>query len=131
MALLNTRFGNSAADSAPKLNVRPPCEPRGAKRGAPSWRSTAIVTLYAVMTTAAIGAENPIHLKQAPGLDKVEANCTNCHSLDYVQMNSSFLNATGWNAEVAKMINGFGASISPTDAKIIVEYLTANYGVKD
>jgi hypothetical protein len=26
MALLSTRFGNSAADSVPKLNVRPSCE---------------------------------------------------------------------------------------------------------
>lgn len=91
-------------------------------------RSTATAILCAAMTTAAIGAEKPIHLKQAPGLDKVEANCTACHSLDYVQMNSNFLNAAGWNAEVAKMINAFGAPISPTDAKIIAEYLTANYG---
>jgi hypothetical protein len=83
------------------------------------------------MTTAAFGAEKPIHLKQALGLDKVEANCTACHSLDYVQMNSNFLNAAGWNAEVAKMINAFGAPISPADAKIIAEYLTANYGVKE
>jgi hypothetical protein len=82
------------------------------------------------MTTAAIGAEKPIRLKQALGLDKVEADCTACHSLDYVQMNSNFLNAAGWNAEVAKMINAFGAPISSTDAKIIAEYLTANYGVK-
>ena len=94
-------------------------------------RSTATAILCAAMTTAAFGAEKPIHLKQALGLDKVEANCTACHSLDYVQMNSNFLNASGWNAEVAKMINAFGAPISPADAKIIAEYLTANYGVKE
>ena len=92
-------------------------------------RSSATAILCAAMTTAAIGAEKPIHLKQALGLDKVEANCTACHSLDYVQMNSPFLNATGWDAEVSKMIKLFGAPISDEDAKKIADYLKANYGV--
>jgi hypothetical protein len=43
-------------------------------------------------------------------------------------MNSPFLNAAGWDAEVAKMINAFGAPISAADAKIIGDYLKANYG---
>jgi mono/diheme cytochrome c family protein len=91
-------------------------------------RSTATAILCAAMTTAAIGAEKPIHLKQAPGLDKVEANCAACHSLDYVQMNSPFLSAAAWDAEIAKMINAFGAPIDQADAKTIAEYLNKNYG---
>ena len=63
-----------------------------------------------------------------PGLDKVEANCGACHSLDYIQMNSPFLDAAGWNAEVAKMIKAFGAPVDDADAKAIVDYLTKNYG---
>jgi hypothetical protein len=43
-------------------------------------------------------------------------------------MNSTFLNAAGWDAEVTKMINAFGAPINPGDAKIIGDYLKANYG---
>jgi len=78
---------------------------------------------------AAAAIEKPVGLKPSPGLDKVEANCAACHSLDYVQMNSKFLNAAGWNAEVAKMINAFGAPINAADAKIIADYLTANYGM--
>jgi sulfite dehydrogenase (cytochrome) subunit B len=43
-------------------------------------------------------------------------------------MNSTFLNAAGWNAEVAKMIKAFGAPIGDDDAKAIAEYLAKNYG---
>ena len=70
----------------------------------------------------------PVQLKQGPGLDKVEGNCGGCHSLDYVPMNSPFLNAAGWDAEVAKMIKSFGAPIDPADAKTIGAYLKQNYG---
>src|SRR5215831_6473741 len=96
-------------------------------------RSIAIALLCAIVPVAA-GAdaaapiEKAVGLKQAPGLDKVEANCAACHSLDYVEMNSKFLNAAGWNAEVTKMINAFGAPINAADAKIIGDYLKANYG---
>jgi hypothetical protein len=44
------------------------------------------------------------------------------------EMNSPFLNAAGWDAEVTEMIAAFGAPISPSDAKIIGDYLKANYG---
>ena len=43
-------------------------------------------------------------------------------------MNSPFLDAAGWNAEVTKMIKAFGAPIDATDAKAIVDYLAKNYG---
>ena len=72
--------------------------------------------------------EKPIALKKAPGLDKVEGNCGACHSLDYIQMNSPFMNPATWDAEVTKMIKAFGAPISDADAAAIKEYLKANYG---
>jgi mono/diheme cytochrome c family protein len=77
---------------------------------------------------AASADEKPVQLKAGAGVDKVEGNCAACHSLDYIRMNSPFLNAAGWDAEVAKMINAFGAPISAADAKIIGDYLKANYG---
>jgi sulfite dehydrogenase (cytochrome) subunit B len=92
-------------------------------------RSITIALLSAAMTLAAAAAEQPVNIKQAPGSDKVEANCGACHSLDYVLMNSTYLNAAGWDAEVAKMIGAFGAPISPADAKTIADYLKANYGL--
>jgi hypothetical protein len=81
---------------------------------------------FATRTTA---ADKLIQLKEAPGRDKVEAHCSACHSLDYVIMNSPFLNASGWDAEVAKMINAFGAPIDQSDADIITDYLKKNYGM--
>jgi len=96
-----------------------------------------IVALFAVTLTApvmtpaatpAMADEKPIELKKAPGLDKVEANCAACHSLDYIQMNSPYPNAALWDAEVTKMIKAFGAPIDDADAKAIADYLKKNYG---
>jgi hypothetical protein len=95
-------------------------------------RSTAIAAFSAAFCGAvaavALAGEEPVQLKRAPGVDKVETNCAVCHSLDYIEMNSPFLNAAGWDAEVTKMINAFGAPINAADAKIIGDYLKANYG---
>ncbi len=87
------------------------------------------IALAAVMIALPIRAqEKPVELKKAPGLDKVEANCAGCHSLDYVLINSPYLNATAWDAEVTKMIKAFGAPIDEADAKSIAQYLARNYG---
>jgi mono/diheme cytochrome c family protein len=92
-------------------------------------RKTVFALLAALLSAPAFADEQPINLKKAPGLDLVEGNCAACHSLDYVQMNSPFLNAAGWDAEVSKMIKLFGAPISDEDAKTVADYLKANYGV--
>lgn len=88
---------------------------------------TLIVAFGGALSTAA-AQEQPVTLKPGPGLDKVQANCSNCHSLDYIQMNSPFLNAAGWQAEVTKMVKAMGAPIGDDDAKAIVDYLAKNYG---
>ena len=72
--------------------------------------------------------ETSIHLADGPGRTQVEASCSMCHSLDYIVMNSPFPNAALWDAEVTKMIKAFGAPISDGDAKVIADYLKANYG---
>jgi mono/diheme cytochrome c family protein len=82
----------------------------------------------AAMTFPAAADEKPVELKKAPGVDTVEANCSGCHSLDYILMNSPFPNAALWDAEVAKMIKAFGAPIGDADAKVIADYLKKNYG---
>jgi mono/diheme cytochrome c family protein len=88
----------------------------------------AIAALVLAFATPALADESTIALKKAPGLDKVEANCAACHSLDYIPMNSPFPNAALWDAEVTKMIKAFGAPIDDADARAIGEYLKQNYG---
>jgi len=80
------------------------------------------------LAVPALAEEKPVELKKAPGLDKVEANCAACHSLDYVLMNSPYPNAALWDAEVTKMIKVYGAPIEDADAKAIKDYLAKNYG---
>jgi len=92
--------------------------------------SIALAAMALLAASAATRAEEqPVPLKDAPGHDVVENNCTACHSLDYIRTNSTFLNRQGWEAEVNKMINVFGASTPPEEAKAIVDYLVKNYGV--
>lgn len=91
-------------------------------------RSIFILLATAWIAIPAAAEEQPVRLKQAPGLDKVESNCGACHSLDYIPMNSPFPNATLWDAEVTKMIKVFGAPIDDADAAVIKNYLSQNYG---
>jgi sulfite dehydrogenase (cytochrome) subunit B len=82
----------------------------------------------AIIPAFAGAGETAVQLKQDAGVEVVEAQCGACHSLDYIVMNSPFLDGAKWDAEIAKMINAFGAPISPEDAKTIGEYLKRNYG---
>jgi mono/diheme cytochrome c family protein len=88
----------------------------------------AVALLAAGIALPAAAEEQPIELKKADGLDTVTANCSGCHSLDYIYMNSPFPNAAMWDAEVAKMVKAFGAPITEADAKVIADYLKKNYG---
>jgi len=91
-------------------------------------RISAFAAFIALVALPAAADEPVIQLKPGPGLEKVQGNCGACHSLDYIQMNSPFLNAAGWNAEVTKMIKAMGAPIGDDDAKAIADYLAKNYG---
>jgi mono/diheme cytochrome c family protein len=73
-------------------------------------------------------AQEDVPLKAGAGRETVEANCNACHSLDYPRQNSQFLSRQAWEAEVSKMIKAFGAPIDADSAKIIIDYLSANYG---
>ena len=86
-----------------------------------------VLAAAALALPAAATAEQTIKLKPGPGVDKVEGNCQACHSLAYIPMNSPFLGAAGWDAEVNKMINAMGAPIDANDAKAIKDYLAKNY----
>jgi mono/diheme cytochrome c family protein len=91
-------------------------------------RTFAIIAAAVLTALPALAQEQQIKLKPGPGLDKLEANCAACHTLAYIPMNSPFLDAKGWEAEVTKMIKAYGAPIDDADAKAIADYLKANYG---
>lgn len=73
--------------------------------------------------------ESQIQLKPGSGRDLVRNNCATCHSLDYIQMNSPFLDRKGWDVEVNKMVSAMHAPIDKTNIPVIVEYLSKYYGV--
>ena len=78
---------------------------------------------------AAVGAdETQLKLKDAPEVVLVRASCSGCHSVDYIQMNSPFMNRAGWDAEVKKMINAYGAVVPDPIAIRIATYLHSYYG---
>ena len=79
-------------------------------------------------TLPVIAGEGDLRLKDAPGRELVAANCSMCHSLDYIQMNSPFLDRKGWEASVNKMIKVMGAPVAEADVQMIVDYLAAQYG---
>lgn len=72
--------------------------------------------------------ESRIELREGPGKVLVQANCITCHSLDYIPMNSVFLDRAGWQKVVDKMINVMGAPVRPGDVAPIVDYLSTAYG---
>ena len=87
--------------------------------------------LMAAALALAFGAhagEEKVRIKEDTGADKVRQNCNACHSLDYIRLNSPFLDEKGWDAVVTKMVKAYGAPIKPEDQKPIAEYLARNYG---
>ena len=62
-----------------------------------------------------------------PGSDAINNNCLACHSADHV-LNQPSLSRETWQEVVNKMITAYKASISPDDAKAIVDYLVHTKG---
>ena len=86
------------------------------------------LAIGALQRPAIAADETGIVLVDASGRDKVQAACSACHSLDYVVMNSPFLDKAGWEKTVNKMVSVYGAPLSAADVAVIVEYLERNYG---
>jgi hypothetical protein len=89
-----------------------------------------LFVLGMLASSTALADEGQVKLKDAPGKELVVANCAICHSLDYIPMNSVFLDRKGWEASVTKMIKVMGAPVKPEDAQRIIDYLAENYGKK-
>ena len=90
-------------------------------------RSLLVLSTLAVAFAANAGEEK-VRIKEDAGVDKVRQNCNTCHSLDYIRLNSPFLDEKGWEATVNKMVKAYGAQIAQEEVKPIAEYLGRNYG---
>jgi sulfite dehydrogenase (cytochrome) subunit B len=89
------------------------------------WLALSVGLLAATLASA---GEEKVKLKDGAGVDKVRQNCVACHSLDYIPLNSPFLDQKGWEATITKMNKAFGAPIPPDDAAPMAEYLAKYYG---
>lgn len=89
--------------------------------------TTALVLL--ALAAGVSAQESRLQLADGPGKDKAGA-CVACHSIDYIRMNSRFMNKAGWTASINKMINVFGAPIPKQDVDALAEYLARHYGVQ-
>lgn len=58
--------------------------------------------------------------------DLFEKKCSTCHKTD--KATSKKKTQKDWDSTVMRMINSRGAQINDADAKIIIDYLAANYG---
>ena len=88
-----------------------------------------LIALLLLVGGNALAQESKLVLKDAPGREKAQV-CVACHSVDYIPMNSRFLDKAGWTASVNKMINAFGAPIPKEDVEPIAAYLAEHYGRK-
>jgi mono/diheme cytochrome c family protein len=87
----------------------------------------AIAAIALAVAGGAAAQESKVQLVDGPGKDKA-MQCIACHSLDYIPMNSRFLDKKGWTATTNKMINVFGAQIPKSDVDAIASYLAQHYG---
>jgi hypothetical protein len=90
----------------------------------------ASIAVAAAAASMALAGEEKVQLKDGPNVQLVRNNCIACHSLDYIPLNSPFLDAKGWEATVAKMQKAYGAPVKAEDAAPIAEYLARYYGKK-
>jgi mono/diheme cytochrome c family protein len=88
---------------------------------------TTVAVIALLASGGVLAQEAKVALKDGPGKEKAQV-CVACHSLDYIPMNSRFLDKAGWTASVNKMINAFGAPIAKEDIDAIASYLAQNYG---
>jgi mono/diheme cytochrome c family protein len=87
------------------------------------------VILALLLSRAAMAADDPVPLKPGTGAEAASGYCNTCHTSDYIIMNSMFLSAAAWKAEVTKMRTAFNAPIGDSVAAEIAAYLAENYAV--
>lgn len=66
-----------------------------------------------------------------PGAEAIVANCSGCHSLDYIATQPPGKGVQFWRDAVNKMVTVYGAPISPTDVDGLATELDARFGKAD
>jgi hypothetical protein len=69
----------------------------------------------------------PPQMPPGPNLEAFQSHCLLCHSARYVTTQPRF-SRTVWEKEVKKMVDVYGAPITPPEQQQIVEYLVAIKG---
>jgi len=92
-----------------------------------NWRA-ALVSVSLCGGVAAQADESSVTLAAGDGVERVQASCAMCHSLDYIVMNSPFQDRAGWDKTVTKMVKVMGAPLTAEDTAAIVDYLDRHYG---
>jgi hypothetical protein len=112
------------------------------------WLAFALLTVVGVLTIAtaqksetaaksAKGSKSPVQeielpnypldMPPGPNLALYQQKCLLCHTSRYVTMQPRF-SQTVWEKEVKKMVDVYGAPITPEEQPQIVEYLVAIKG---
>jgi len=97
---------------------------------------TPLVAAALVALAAAAGAKDlalppdTVQLTPSPlpGYAKAQANCTMCHSAEYMLYQPPSAARPYWDAMVHRMKTVFKAPIADEDMPEIVDYLAATYG---
>lgn len=71
----------------------------------------------------------PTDLPKKPGYKTFYSNCVVCHSPRYIQDQPNLPEKT-WTSIVTKMQKTFGAPVSDSSAKVIINYLVSIKGIK-
>jgi hypothetical protein len=87
--------------------------------GAVSLANPRIITLPADTARLKVASE--------PGYEAAVHTCTVCHSVDYISMQPGGKGKEFWAAEVAKMVNVYGATVREHNRPAIIDYLAHNY----
>jgi competence ComEA-like helix-hairpin-helix protein len=88
-------------------------------------KSQFVRVLCSLLLVISAAAAADSELPDGKGKDVVENTCTDCHSLQRIK--TQRLNEEGWNGIIREMMEN-GAFINPNDVKVIVGYLTKNFG---
>jgi len=89
----------------------------------------AIVFLFVLSVPVCVNGQAKEAVKTDPAKELFEKKCSACHKTD--RATSKKKTQKEWETTVMRMINARGAQISDAEAKIIIDYLTANYGKEE
>ncbi len=103
----------------------------------PTLRLVATAAVLAVAGACAVAAPKTMDLppdgaqlraSPLPGYAKAQANCTACHSAEYMLYQPPNASRPYWEAMTKRMKAVFKAPLNDADIPDIVDYLSATYG---